>query len=315
MNSLAEGRLRGLLGRLERMPPADQLIGKLRPLKWPVLFLAGLATADLAMMGLGAYFDTGKAPPPAKPRVVLEAPYVKNVTAYEPIISRNAFCPGCPVPDMKIRAMERPKDCNKATPMTTNLKLIGTIVLSDPKYSVATISDGGPESSALLVGDNFKNDGRVLEIRRTRVCFLRPDNSLGFIEIPEEAIKVGQPLPNALPTSSSEGITRTADTDFSVKKSFLNERLNDPGLLTQAYAIPSTCPDGSRGFKVMSVNPGSVYEALGIQAGDCITGMDGAPMDSIARAQEAYMSLRTRDQVAIDVIRNGSPVTMSYKIK
>lgn len=313
-NALAEGRLRRVLERLERVPPLDRALLRIRILKWPAFFVAGLLTADLAMLGLGSYLDTGKPPPPAKPRVIVEAPYVKSLTSYEAIIARNAFCPGCPVPDMKVRAMERPKDCNKAVPLQGNLKLLGTIVLSDPRYSVATVNDGGAESTAILIGDTFREFGKVLEIRRNRVCFLKDDNSLVYIEIPDEDLKLGQPLPKVFASSVAQGISRTSDTDFSVKRTFLLEKLNDPKLLMDAYAIPAS-QNGQKGFRIVSINPGSIYEALGIQSEDFLFGLDGAPMDSIARAQEAYNSIRTRDTVQIDIIRGGTPMTLRFKIK
>jgi hypothetical protein len=109
MNALAEGRLRTLLTRLEKVPPLETILLKLRPLRWPAFFVGGLLVADLAMMGVGAFLDKGKPPGPPRPKIVQDQPYVRNLTTYEPVIARNAFCPGCPVPDMKIRAMELPE--------------------------------------------------------------------------------------------------------------------------------------------------------------------------------------------------------------
>lgn len=315
MNALAQGRFRTLLTRLEKLPPLHSLLLKLRPLKWPAYFLTGLLVADLGMMAVGTFLNKDSLPTPPKTRVVQDPPYVRNLSQYDLVITRNAFCPGCPVPDMRVRALERPKDCNKATPLGGALKLVGTIVLSDPKYSVATVSDNPNDSMALVLGDSYKEYGKILEIRRNRVCFLRDDNTLAFIDMPEEDLQVGQPLPSVFRSTPTEGISRSSDTDFSVKRSFLMQKLNDPNLLFEAQAVPATCADNSKGFKVMSINPGSVYEALGIRVGDCINQLDGQAMDSIARAQEAFASIRTRDSLSIGVVRNGSPVTLNFSVK
>jgi S1-C subfamily serine protease len=164
------------------------------------------------------------------------------------------------------------------------------------------------------VGERFGTYGEVLEIRRNRVCFLRDDNTLAYIDIPEERIQVGQPLPQVFTATPQEGIARVSDTDLNVKKSYLMKTLQDPQLLFQAQAIPFTTPEGVKGFKVLSIQPGSVYEALGIQANDVIVGVDGSPIDSVGKAQELFSTLRTRDNVAIEILRGGKSVTMNYRI-
>ncbi|MBS1984762.1 MAG: hypothetical protein JST16_11375 [Bdellovibrionales bacterium] len=313
LNALAEGRFRRILMKLEQVPPLDRVLLRARSLRWPALFIAGALVADLLMQSVGVFFAPSKPTGPTKPRVIVEAPYVKSLSTYETIVTRNAFCPGCPVPDMKVRALERPKDCNKATPISSGLKLIGTIVLSDSRFSVATVTGEGNDSKAIQVGDTVSGQGKVLEIKRNKVCFLRDDNSLGYIDLPEDALKLGQPLPQVFSQMPADAIQKSNDTNFAIKRSFVMEQISKPDLLFQASAAPATCADGSKGFKVSSINPGSLYESLGIQVGDCISGIDGGPMD-FSKAQEAFANIRTRDSVSIDVIRGGNKVTLAYKI-
>lgn len=305
--------------RLEKIPPLTELIAKLRPLKWPAYFLAGLLLADLAMQSVSV-FVLGPIPPHKdQSKTLTEKAYVRNRGNYEAIVRKNAFCPGCPVPDMEIRNIERPKDCNKALPLeNASIKLTGTIVLSDKRFSVATASEGTGEPSAFMIGDSFKGYGKVFDIRRNKVCFTLPDGALRFVEIPEDsAFKFGQPVANAMPASPSEGISRTSDTDVEIKKSYLLEKLADPNILFQAHAVPEREYEGGpiKCFKVLSLVPGSVYESLGIQAGDCIDGVNGEPMNSVARAQELYAGLRNAPEVNISVLRNGQKTNMRYKVK
>ncbi|MEO5667548.1 MAG: hypothetical protein ABIR96_05785, partial [Bdellovibrionota bacterium] len=61
--------------------------------------------------------------------------------------------------------------------------------------------------------------------------------------------------------------------------------------------------------------PGSVYESLGVKVGDLIKGVDGEAMNSIAKAQEFYMSARTASDLTLTVEREGRKVDLRYSIK
>lgn len=276
--------------------------------------LGFLAMDFIIQAGVGLLLT--KATRAKSPRTVQEQPYLKNRSQYESLISRNIFCPGCPVPDMKMRAIERPKDCGRASPLANaGLKIIGTIVLSDPRYSVATVSNGGAETIALKQGDDYQEYGKVFEIRRSRICFVDGNGLLHAVDMPvESGISFGQPIANSLPSSNYEGIARKNDTEFEIKRSFLMEKLNDPNLLFQAKAVPYKENGATKGFKILGINPGSVYEALGIQVGDIITGVNGEPMNSVSKAQELYSAATSAKEVNLEVLRNGTPVTLNFKV-
>jgi general secretion pathway protein C len=314
----AERTLTIVAAKLERLPPLSVLVKWLTRFRWAAYALAGFLTADLVMLAVGVYLLSPKkamrAPPP---RVVVEAPYVKSRSAYDAIVNRNLFCPGCVVPPIVPLKRVIARDCGKARPVNGSIKVLGTIVLSDPQYSVATVSDGGTESTALRKGDSFRQYGRVFEIRRNRVCFESPEGLLTYVELPEDAIKFGQPLPSAMaPSNTVEGINRVSENDVEIKRNFLVEKLNDPNILFQAHAVPFKDPSGNiRGFKILSIMPGSVYENLGLQVGDAITGVNGEPMNSISKAQELYAAASTASEVTLEIERNGQTITKRFRVK
>jgi general secretion pathway protein C len=248
------------------------------------------------------------------------------MSTYNSIASRNAFCPGCPIPDLQRTKVEKPKSCADASRLGDGgTKLIGTIVLSDPRFSVATIQKGSQDTQAVQQGDKVNGLGEVFEIRQRRVCFLTNDgNKVEFIELPEEDAKFGQPIASAAPPPPSDdggrataipGIDQTSDTDFNVSRSTLNKYINDPNVLFQAHAVPNRVDGAIEGFKILSIQPGSVYEALGVQVGDIVKSVNGEPMNSLAKAQELFMALRSSAEVNITVNRGGADVSQNYKIK
>ncbi len=310
---------RGLL----RLPGLEEIFGRLQRFEWVLWALSGILVADLAMSGLGNYlgkkFPAGSTSAPAPTRRVVNLdPYVRNFEEYNLILTANPFCPGCPIPD--ISKLQRPKDCGMAKPLASgSLKLIGTIVLSDPKYSVATIQRGS-ETVALQKGDAMGGVGEVYEIRQGRVCFMIGTGALQYIELPQDFFQFQTPPPAAttkvsLQPSNTPGIDRVSDTEFNISRDILNKKLEDPMLLTEAHAVPQREDGELKGFKILTIKPGSVYESLGVQVGDVITGVNGEPMNSVAKAQELFVSLRTQDKIAITMNRNGQDVTQTYSIR
>lgn len=314
------------LRAFEQMPSITHLCSQLPRLRYPAFALLGLVSADTAMQGLGSYLIKG-APRPSRsaPRAAPAEPYLNALNAYGSIAARNPFCPGCPIPELERVRVEKPKDCNQADPVQdSSVQIIGTIVLSDPRHSVATIQRGSQETQAIQQGDQVQGLGEVFEIRQHRICFLPPSgNGVQYVEMPEEPLRFGQPIAASAPISQSSapkrspirGIEQINENEFDVSRNTLNQYLNDPNILFQAHAVPHRVDGAIEGFKVLSIQPGSVYEGLGVQVGDIIKGINGEPMDSMAKAQEAFMALRSSSNLSITVNRNGNDVTQKYSIK
>ncbi|NCN40892.1 hypothetical protein GW916_06535 [bacterium] len=313
-----------LRGHFEKIPPIHVALKKLNRFRWLAWALGGFLVAEVAMIGLGAFL-TPKDPPKAgrNRRVVMLEPRLEGKSNYNTTLTKNIFCPGCPIPELEIKKIEKPKDCNTAEPARGGLKLIGTIVLSDPQYSVATLSGAGSENIAVQKDDEVPGNGTVFEIRQNRVCILTPTDDLVFIDLPVEDIKFGQPIANdpsysrAAPAKTSvAGIEAISETEFNISRNVLLQKLSDPNLLFQAHAVPQRGKDGAiECFKILSMQPGSVYESLGVKVGDCIDSLNGEPLTNIAKVQEFYNNIRTASDVSIGMKRNGQKVENSYSIK
>lgn len=327
LNTRLENLIRSWVSLLEKIHSPPDFFQKYAALfKVLGIMTFGVLLGDLAALGVGKYFsgDKNKGGPSQSSefrgaaKIIREKPYVAGRALFEPVLTQNLFCPGCPIPDSKALAFSRPKDCAKAKPAPSQLKIIGTIVLSDPQYSVATLTDGS-EGTPLKVGDPFKSFGTIFEIRRNRVCLEQSDGLLVFIESPDETLKVGQNLPMGFGNENrlgGEGIQAVSETEVEIAKPFLMEKLSDPSVLMQAHAVPFKDASGAiKGFKILSIVPGSVYESMGFQPNDVIVGVNGEPMNSIARAQELYAAAGTAQEVNIEIERGGNRMTRTFKVK
>ena len=241
--------------------------------------------------------------------------YLQPRTSYETIVQKNVFCPGCPIPNLESRKIDRPKDCDKADRLTGNIKLIGTIVLSKANFSVATMTTSGPAKS-YRVGDPVENYGSIFEIRRDRVCVLKPDDRLVYIELPGIPKTFGGPSVATGPRATAvPGIAQVSDTDYEVDRGFLMKSLSDMSVLQTAYATPYFEDNEIKGFRIQSIDPGSPLLALGLKPNDIITKADNQPINNIAKAQEIMAGASTLDSLSITVIRGGSDVNLNFKVK
>ena len=291
----------------------ESFINKISPLRVPLLFLIGFGIAALTIEIISQYVLTPKSS--SRQRAELNTKklfYLQPFNNYQDIISKNIFCPGCPIPDLEARKVEHPKDCNKADRLGGGIKLIGTIVLNVAQYSVATLTTGG-EAKSFKTGDYIQGYGKVFEIRRDRLCILKNDDKLGYIELEgvPKSIETGMSSRSVVTTA---GIAQNSETDFDINRDFLTKSLSDMSVLNTAFATPYFEDNELKGYRLQSIDPGSPLLSLGLRPSDVIVKADNQPITSIAKAQEIVASASTLDSLVITVLRNGQEVSLNYKV-
>lgn len=216
-------------------------------------------------------------------------------------------------------------------PVKTDLpiQVIGTIVHANPYRSIASLALQGEESpAALKVGGLLKDLAEIMAVFRRRVIFRNLKNQkLEFVEIPEDPavqarkqVKVQAPRFQR-PGFGNEPAIQRAGNNFSVSRSDVKDQLNNyQSLLKTARAIPYTDPATGEpiGFKITQLQPGSLFQKLGLQPGDVIKGVNGEPMNSLNKALEVFANLKGNidglDKVSISVERNGSDQSLNYNV-
>jgi general secretion pathway protein C len=76
-------------------------------------------------------------------------------------------------------------------------------------------------------------------------------------------------------------------------------------------------PYHRNGISGYQINPGrdpALFSRLGLQANDVITMVNGVRLDNPARGLSILQSLRERTQVTVEVVRNGTPQTLSIDL-
>jgi general secretion pathway protein C len=235
-----------------------------------------------------------------------------------------------------------PQNCedSRAAPARSDLRmqLVAGIMAERGRFSLATINDlATRETHVLGVGDEL-GAMRLLGVERVRddrdatgngfrvvavICnggtkeYLdfetggaaapAASGSLGYAPVPQPA----RPGPGG----KLEGVRQVGDDAYEIDRTVIDSTLGDLNkIATQARIVPSFENGVANGFKLFSIQPGSLYAAIGIENGDVIQRVNGYEINSPDKALELYQKLKEAGQVTIDVKRGGRVVKKQYNI-
>jgi general secretion pathway protein C len=221
------------------------------------------------------------------------------------------------------------KICWTCDPVKSGLRLqlLATMVANPAIYSSALISDlEKQESTRFTIGDKIRDQYEVHDIIREPQRVIIVNDETHRLEYIDGTPGTGQTLADTpkLPVSpvpgpggaEQEGIKKLSENKYEISRAKLDATLADMNsLATQARIVPSFKNGQADGFKLFSIQPGSVYSAIGVENGDVIERINGFDINSPEKALEAYSRLKDSANFDIQVERRGQPVTMSYTIQ
>lgn len=212
------------------------------------------------------------------------------------------------------------------------IHLLGTSLLTSGRPFVI-IEDQSGRQSLYRKGDEISGVGQLLEIEQNRAIVMHNGHRVA-VEIPRENSEPPAPLPVRRPgrfqrrlmkpsmplaplarPMPDPGVRRLAPNRYLLARSTVDADLQNPApLFTQIRAIPSVQSGGPRGFRLSEIQPGSLFQQIGLQDGDLLTDVSGQPVGDPMKALAMLQTLRGRSSVTLQVIRNGSPVQLYYAI-
>src|SRR5512133_3919371 len=180
----------------------------------------------------------------------------------------------------------RPQTCNDATaaPVRTDLRLalVASVLSDQPRWSLATLLDlGTREANIYGVGDAVQG-ATLVGLQRVRedrdatgngfkvVAILCNAGTKEFVDFEEgagggEGPNVGvAPLPaprqfGGKPGTPMQGIRPVGDNKYEISRSVLDQQLSNLSTIsTQARIVPSFENGVANGFKLFSIQPGSL---------------------------------------------------------
>ncbi|MBI3545460.1 MAG: PDZ domain-containing protein [Gammaproteobacteria bacterium] len=196
-----------------------------------------------------------------------------------------------------------------------NLVLNGVIASVNGGY--ALISANGQPQESFAIGQSISGGAVLHAVYPDRVVIQRNGALESLILEGEDKSAPNQwaaPTPAASapnrPAMSSNGnvVEETSPNHYVVQRDQLAAQMRTPEFLSQATMAPAS----NGGFLVRTMQPGSIYQKLGLRPGDVIRTVNGQAINSAEDAMRLYQQVANLSSVQIEVLRGGKPEYLNY---
>jgi general secretion pathway protein C len=219
---------------------------------------------------------------------------------------------------------------------TTTLSMIlrGTLAERDPATGIAVIGDGAGGERAYRAGDSIAAGVKLARVYPDHVIVLRNGAEETLKLTRDENLMPGNVVRPPVPTAGRAGRTQApensapspspaasasiastprATSDWQQTVDRL--RRNPDELARRVQIVPVLEGGRLTGVRVSAGTDAALINRIGLRAGDVVTAVNGAPVDSIARGQQIVDTLRNAASARVTVLRNGKPVDVTISLK
>ncbi|HUA34856.1 MAG TPA: type II secretion system protein GspC [Candidatus Binataceae bacterium] len=286
-----------------------------------IAYFAALSAEDIIARTLHA--TPAEAPAPFA--ATHEAMSDRSLAAYDVIVKRDIF-----------NLVPQTAAPSPVVAQDLHIKLLGTSTLSRKK-PYAIIEDQTGEQSLYRLGDDIPDAGRLVAIETNR-AIIEHNGQRVALEMPKDDFPAVENVPNPAdinaprfgrgfnnrfrrfrrqePGAESDSapqeslnLERTGPSSFEVDRQDLMKTVANPAsLMTQIRAVPNIQNGTTNGFTLSEITPGSVFEQIGLQDGDVLTGINGQAVNNPLQAVGMLSQMSQRPSVDITVMRDGQPM-------
>ncbi len=202
-------------------------------------------------------------------------------------------------------------------PSVLKLRLVGTLVAPGTMGGAVIQSIGKEDQKFYHVNEEIV-PGRIalMSVRKDSVI-LRVGQSFGILkahyDVGDDA---GQELSDAGGNTSQHGIRKLDAHHWLIQSRAIQFAMkNMNALMMQARAVPNMNAGHMDGFRLVAIQPGSLYQEVGLAPGDVIRSINGMSMSNPQNFVKALTTLGSATQVQINLVRDGAPQTFDYQIQ
>jgi general secretion pathway protein C len=291
----------------QMMPAAEQLIEKISASRWTPIGINVVAML-LLTYSLAQWSWRLMEPGTVQTDALPVAPITDSAAELRQLLSANLFGQA----DLTAGLANQ----SPASIPLTSLNLVLTGVMVGGTYSYAFISINGSNETSFGIGDEILAGATLHAVYPDRAVLRRGGALESLVlkdnlALPEGSIITSPQYRNDAPALA--GI-RGSGSNFTVERNTLTQQMQKPEFLTQALMVPNA----GGGFLVREIQPGSVYEKLGVRTGDVIRSVNGQPINNMEEVMKLYQQLGGVNRVgnlAIEITRGGRTESLQYNIE
>jgi len=246
-----------------------------------------------------------------EPRKRVEGVIPKRIFQdYGIILEKNPF--GFPAGKLNLISVASSSKVESTPRFDANL--IGTVSGPDHR-GFAIFSDRRGTQEVFAVGDSVFGMGRLKGVKKDRVFVIEGGREIEIALIDTTLVKeLTSPYPGEIERSNV--VQLIGDESYLLNQETLLKAIENPSqIMTEARLLPYVVEGNVQGFVLGEVKPGGIYESLGLQDGDVLVRINEYDISTPESALQAFAALKGMDLVQLDVLRNGSPMTLTYQIQ
>lgn len=200
---------------------------------------------------------------------------------------------------------------------TLDMRLVGTVA-GGLNYAIFLTKDGKQE--VFKRGERIFSSGILEKVYKDKVIIYTGGRRR---EIPLSDILTIENTnveTSKLGSIKEQGVTSLArnsgNNTFIVNQEGILHALENPSqLMTDARLQPNYVNGRQEGFMLREVRNGGIYQSLGLQNGDVLLRINNYDITNPEIALQAFTALKGMDRVGLDIIRNGTRMTLNYQIR
>jgi general secretion pathway protein C len=289
----------------QMMPAAEQLIEKVSASRWTPIGINVVAML-LLTYSLAQWSWRLMEPTPVLNNRLPIAPIADGAAELRQLLSANLFG------QVDLTAGQANLSPDSIPLSSLNLVLTGVMV--GGAHNFAFISVNGGNETAFGIGEEILAGAALHAVYPDRAVLRRAGalESLilkDILALPEGSIVTSPQYRKDAPLSGIRG----SGGNYTVERNTLTQQMQKPEFLSQALMVPNA----GGGFLVREIQPGSVYEKLGVRPGDVIRSVNGQPINNMDEVMKLYQQLGANQisNVALEITRGGRAESLQYNIE
>jgi general secretion pathway protein C len=194
-----------------------------------------------------------------------------------------------------------------------NLQLLGTLATEQQNTARAIVANPDGEARTYTVGKTLPSGAAVQAIYADRIIILRGNRYETLKLAGKKALEQSGLL--AAPAAAKTTAAPASDASARLAE-YRRQILQKPALMADYLRVrPAEDSAGKfTGYLLQTGKNPQVLADFGLQEGDLLTSVNGVALDSPLQGLNALQQLASAEQIDLQVIRNGQPMSLSFRV-